>query len=325
MLRQTRVQILLSLNAVAILIAGVVIAGAIWIPKETTFRVVSEESEDLGEATEDSAELLAPVVDFLEEPKVEEVAKAAQNNSGTVRYTNSGGFSMMTLSSDPVPSGELWNETSFTIYQTAEQDICVSGTLSGLGDMYWQSSNPGVIDGFYLARSSLGYPSDRCRYPRIVGTGTTTITAGTYDGSRRDTLELTVVAVPIDQWRSEVLALVNNERAKAGLGALTWGQTCEGAARIRATEIVSVYSHTRPDGSEWVTACPIPSTGGYAGENLAAGSGVVSPPTVVTAWMNSPEHKANILNPNYKKLAVGFVFDPNTTYKTFWSQFFSTY
>ena len=41
--------------------------------------------------------------------------------------------------------------------------------------------------------------------------------------------------------------------------------------------------------------------------------------------MNSPDHRANILSPNFTKLSVGFIFDPGTKYKTYWSQFFSTY
>ncbi|MBQ6393984.1 CAP domain-containing protein [Candidatus Saccharibacteria bacterium] len=326
MLKQTRIHLLLSLNAVAIVIAGIVIAGAIWIPKETTLHVVSERSDDV-EATEESqdAELLDPATDYLEEPVHEEVVRAVQKSTGTMRRTSGGSFSMMTLSTDPVPSGELWNETNFTIYQTAEQDICVSGTLANLGDMYWQTSNPGVVEGFYQARTNLGYSNERCRFPKIVGTGTTTITAGTYDGSRRDTIELTIAAVPVAEWKQEILNLVNKERAKAGLASLSWASTCEGAAQTRALEIMSVYSHTRPDGSEWKTACPIPEGGGYAGENLAGGISAVSPPTVVASWMNSPEHRANILNANYTKLAVGFVYDANSQYKTYWSQYFTTY
>ena len=134
-----------------------------------------------------------------------------------------------------------------------------------------------------------------------------------------------MVEVPVEQWKTEVLTLVNAERKKAGLESLSWGTTCEGAAETRAQEIMQSYSHTRPDGTEWLTACPIPTTGGYAGENLAMGSTTVSPPTVVAAWMNSKDHRENILNPNYTKLSVGFIFDPNTVYKTYWSQFFATY
>ncbi|MBQ6354908.1 hypothetical protein IJJ18_00560 [Candidatus Saccharibacteria bacterium] len=36
----------------------------------------------------------------------------------------------------------------------------------------------------------------------------------------------------------------------------------------------------------------------------------------VAAWMNSEDHRKNILNPNYTKLSVGFYFDPTTKYHT---------
>ncbi|MDO4507836.1 MAG: CAP domain-containing protein, partial [Candidatus Saccharibacteria bacterium] len=103
------------------------------------------------------------------------------------------------------------------------------------------------------------------------------------------------------------------------------GETCDSAALVRAEETIELYAHTRPDGSSWSTACPVPSSGGTSGENLAIGNAAVSPATVVALWMGSKTHRANILNSEYTKLSVGFVFDLDTTYKTHWSQIFSTY
>jgi len=312
-LRQTRITILLSLNAAAILIAGVLIATAI-SGQGLELRAVNEHSDEV-EGNLEEVELLASVSESTE-------GKTVTSADGTVYKVAANGW----ISSDPVPSGELWNESSLTIYQSADIDICVGGNLTDLGSMYWQSSNQSVISGFYsTARTWLGYSSDTCRYPVIKGTGTTTITAGTYDGRRHDSITVTVVEVPVEQWKREVLTLVNEEREKNGLSALEWGVTCEPAAALRARELMTEYSHTRPDGSSWETACPIPESGGTAGENLMAGNGAVSPATVVAAWMNSPKHRANILNETYTKLSVGFVFDPETKYKTYWSEFFSTY
>lgn len=328
LLRQTKMTILLSLNAVAILIVGIMIFSAINLNGGIEFQVVAERNDVVGGRLEELG-LIDPVTDELEAPIVNvggnTITLPGGNNShsssGTSSNTSGGG-----ISSDAVPSGELWKEDSITIYQTANFDICVGGGLSGLGDMYWQSSNPAVIAGFYnTARTWLGYSSETCRYPSIVGTGTTTITAGTYDGKRHDKLTVTVIAPPVEQWKRDVLNLVNQERAKNGLGALSWGSTCEGAATVRARELMQAYSHTRPDGSSWSTACPIPQTGGMSGENLNAGNAAVSPETVVASWMASPEHRANILNKDFKYLSVGFVFDPNSQYKTYWSQIFSTY
>ena len=322
MLRQTRITILLSLNAVAILVAGIIIASAIGITSGGGFRVVDERSDDINETIEEVA-LIDPVEDVFE--AISQNTSSAGAGGAAANYTGGGGVSGLSFDTGVVPNGQLWNAESVTIYQTANIDICINDSLGGLSDMYWQTSNPAVIAGFYSeARSRLGYSSDRCRYPKIVGTGTTTVTAGTYDGARRDTLNVTVIAPPVDQWKRDVLNLVNNERAKVGLSALSWGSTCEAGAQTRAREIMSRYEHVRPDGSSWDTVCK-PTSGGTAGENLAAGNTAVSPETVVQTWMNSPTHRENILSDKFTKMAVGFVFDPNSQYKTYWSQFFSTY
>ncbi len=312
-LKQTRMTILLSLNAAAILIAGILIARSI-SGDGLEFRAVNERS-DVVDAAPEETELLASVADSSD-------GKTVASADGTTYQVAANGW----ISSDPVGSGELWNETSVTIYQTADIDLCVGGNLTNLGSMYWQSSNQSVISGFYsTARTWLGYSSDTCRYPIIKGTGTTTITAGTYDGRRHDSITVTVVEVPTEQWKRDVLDLVNEERAKNGLTALEWGTTCEAAAAVRARELMTSYAHTRPDGSSWETACPLPESGGSSGENLMAGNAAVSPATVVVAWMNSPDHRANILSQNFTKLSVGFIFDADSQYKTYWSQFFSTY
>lgn len=319
MLKQTRITILLSINAVAIVVAGILIASAIGMNAGNA--VVAERSDITNEVVEE-ASLLESASQFMEgvSQSTTNESEASGSASNYVQQTNFG------TSNGVVPNGELWSVDSVTIFQSAEKDICIDDTLPGMGDMYWQTSNTGVIASFYSeARTYLGYTSDKCRFPKIVGTGTTTITAGTYDGARRDSLTVTVVPVPADQWKHEVLSLVNNERLKAGLGALVWGASCENAANVRAVELKTVYAHTRPDGSAWSTACPIPASGGKSGENLAAGASVPSPTTVVSAWMNSPEHRQNILDPDFRFLSVGFEFDANSQYKTYWSQVFTTY
>ena len=315
MLKQTRWTILLSINAVAILIAGILIASAIWFGGGTEFKVVGERSDII----EDSIGEMA----LLESVSDSNVQIDTVNVTGNDDYIST---SSHEFDSSGVPSGELWNENSIVIYATPDIDICVSGSLSDLGSMYWQTSDASVISGFYdTARTWLGYSNETCRYPVIKGSGTTTITAGTYDGKRKDSINVTVMEPPAKQWEHEVLTLVNKIRTKNNLGQLAWGSTCEEAADTRATETITLYAHTRPDGSNWDTACPTPDSGGVSGENLAIGNAAVSPASVVALWMGSESHRANILNPEYTYLAVGFVYKPDTTYRTYWSQFFSTF
>ena len=311
--KKSRMTILLSINAAAIVIAGILISSAVWLNGGVEFRAVGERSDivvdEIGEL-----ELLDSVSD------VEVDVDYVTGNDDYISTTSH------EFDSSNVPNDQLWNEKAVTIYATPDTDICVSGSLSDLGDMYWQTSDANVIAGFYdSARTWLGFDYNTCRYPVISGEGTTTITAGTYDGKRKDSIEVTVIAPPEIQWQHEVLTLVNKIRIKNNLAQLAWGETCEDAAQIRAKETMTLYAHTRPDGSSWATACPAPSSGGISGENLAIGNAAVSPASVVALWMGSEAHRNNILNPNYDKLAVGFIFDLDSDYKTYWSQFFSTY
>ncbi len=120
------------------------------------------------------------------------------------------------------------------------------------------------------------------------------------------------------EFQLEVLRLVNIERQRFGLNQLTYSAEMEKSAMIRAREIVDKFSHTRPDGTSCFTAVNVSYS--YIGENIAAGQ--VSPQDVVTAWMNSEGHRANILNSNFSQLGVGYLHLPNTDYKHYWVQIF---
>lgn len=116
--------------------------------------------------------------------------------------------------------------------------------------------------------------------------------------------------------KNEILRLVNEERAKAGLSALEYRADAQSAADIRANEIVTVFEHTRPDGSSCFTVLDgIKKTA--AGENIA--EYYQTPAQVMDGWMNSPGHKANILNDKFTGLAVGIAESGG---KKYWVQIF---
>ena len=87
----------------------------------------------------------------------------------------------------------------------------------------------------------------------------------------------------------QVVELVNQERTKAGLNAVTLDQNIASAALVRAKEIETSFSHTRPNGSKFSTALTEQGvTFKGAGENIAWGQ--KSPEAVMQAWMNSEGH-----------------------------------
>ena len=91
----------------------------------------------------------------------------------------------------------------------------------------------------------------------------------------------------------EAFNLQNAERAKAGLSALQWNDELYEAAKVRAKEIVTKWSHTRPNGGTYRDFIPAGKYGG-TGENLAKGT--TSASNAVSSWMSSPGHKGNILD-----------------------------
>ena len=112
---------------------------------------------------------------------------------------------------------------------------------------------------------------------------------------------------------AEVIAKVNDIRVANGLNSLRYDASLEATATVRANELNVRFSHTRPDGSDWYTVNPDL----MYGENLADGYNTAD--AVVNAWMASPEHKANILKPDFTTVAVSSVVKNG---KTYWAQEF---
>ena len=122
----------------------------------------------------------------------------------------------------------------------------------------------------------------------------------------------------IQEFPMEVLRLVNKERAKVGAEPLTFAKDLAASAYVRAVELPTKFSHTRPNGTKCFTA--MPTRGHILGENLAGGQ--TSPKQVVQAWMDSKTHRDNILNKEYKELGVVYYYQANSKYKHYWVQHF---
>lgn len=121
-----------------------------------------------------------------------------------------------------------------------------------------------------------------------------------------------------ENFTMEVLRLVNKERAKVGAAPLKFAKDLAASAYVRAVELPTKFSHTRPNGSKCFTA--MPSRGHILGENLAGGQ--TSPKQVVQAWMDSPTHRDNIVNPKYTEIGVVYYYQANSKYKHYWVQHF---
>lgn len=116
---------------------------------------------------------------------------------------------------------------------------------------------------------------------------------------------------------TNIFNLTNSERAKYGLSSLSWNYKLAQAARAKAQDMLDkdYFSHTSPDGrSPWSF---IGATGYnyiYAGENLAMNFSVAE--DVISAWMGSGGHRANVLSVNYRELGVGIITGEYQGYTT---------
>lgn len=119
-------------------------------------------------------------------------------------------------------------------------------------------------------------------------------------------------------YEEQVVALVNKERAANGLSALKLNAELSKVARAKSQDMhdKKYFSHTSPTyGSPFDMMRAFGITYRTAGENIAMG--YATPQAVVTAWMNSAGHRANILNASFTQIGVGYVASGN-----YWTQHF---
>lgn len=124
----------------------------------------------------------------------------------------------------------------------------------------------------------------------------------------------------------EVFRLTNEERAEAGLHALTWDDALFQSARGHSLDMATnnYFEHDGQDGRD-------PSQrmldAGYAfipyGENIAYG--YPTPEAVVAGWMGSTGHRNNILNASACDLGVGLATHDNTHGRSYWTQNFGRF
>lgn len=126
----------------------------------------------------------------------------------------------------------------------------------------------------------------------------------------------------VSSYEQKVVELVNVERQKAGLPALTLDAEISNVARIKSKDMAdnNYFAHQSPTyGSAGDMLSKFGIKWSAWGENIA--SGQKTPEAVVNAWMNSSGHRANILSSNYSRLGVGYVTNSNGT--PYWTQMFA--
>ncbi|CAH0768956.1 unnamed protein product [Bemisia tabaci] len=126
---------------------------------------------------------------------------------------------------------------------------------------------------------------------------------------------------PAGSIESQVVTLVNEERAKHGRSPLRELRELSKLARTKSADMRDrgYFDHTSPRlGSASKMMKDAGLKAWASGENIAAGQTTAQ--TVMNSWMNSQGHRENILSPDFKEIGVGFAKGGSWGY--YWTQMF---
>jgi uncharacterized protein YkwD len=148
-----------------------------------------------------------------------------------------------------------------------------------------------------------------------LAAGWALIAASSASATSCSNTDVQVSGLSQDQMESSISCLINEERTSRGLGAVQPNSDLRDAALSHSNEMVAqqYFEHTSPQGVTFIDR--IEATGymrgarsWIVGENLVWGSGPLSTPqSLVTAWMNSPPHRENLLKPRFREIGVAAV------------------
>ena len=180
--------------------------------------------------------------------------------------------------------------TKFKVVATAKKNDYIR-VFAGIGDWYIVQ-----VEGDYIGAVSKQYVKPI--YP------------GTSNSSNNTSTSKETTTSTMNSDEKEVFNLINQQRANTGLAALKVDNELQRVARIKAQDMVSnnYFSHNSPTyGSPFDMMKSFKITYTTAGENIAGNS---TNQGAVTAWMNSPGHKANILNNSFNYTGIGVISSP---------------
>lgn len=123
-----------------------------------------------------------------------------------------------------------------------------------------------------------------------------------------------------DDFEQDLLALINSKRAELELPALITTTVLMEVAEAHSRDMANrdYLGHADPEG---LSAGSRLDKGGYRfiwwGEVIAGGS--ASPVIAIEGWLNSPEHKAILLDGKYQEIGLGFAYNDRTKYWNYWT------
>ena len=262
----------------------------------------TQDSVPAANAQQDSA----PVADTKDSAPAASTPSDAKDCPATYYVTGSNG-SCITIKSDLSSLAERLRAYGINI-----PDICTGDTQSDDVNVPTDDANVPTDDA-NVPTDNANVPTDDANVPTDdANVPTDDANVPTDDAS-----------VPSDNaanvsYAQQVTNLVNEQRAANGLALLTLSSDLSRVAQAKSQDMHdnNYFDHNSPTyGSPFDMMKAFGISYRSAGENIAMG--YATPEAVVNAWMNSPGHRANILNSAYSQIGVGNVADGN-----YWTQEF---
>lgn len=198
------------------------------------------------------------------------------------------------------------------IIGVTDQEVPITGTLPTY------NGGPGT---YIVIAEAL--PSDYIHYNPVTGVAIPKEAATTATEEKEEETPATLpedkdqsveYQIDYEEVKQEIFELTNKARQENNLPELTYNKDIQEAADLRAKEISTKFSHTRPDGSSCHT---VVEKFDYkvTGENLIMADNPISEPEILLdTWMNSEGHRANILLADYTSIAIGLYEKDDVTY-----------
>jgi uncharacterized protein YkwD len=156
----------------------------------------------------------------------------------------------------------------------------------------------------------------------IDADGTTSVTQTVVHDSAEDLISSSAGAgVPGEPWGHALVRLTDQKRAKQGVAPLKAASELMDSAQYHSDWMADhdCFAHTCSGETDWVTRIVKAGYSNYTylGENIAAG--YTSPGEVIEAWMDSPGHRNNMLNAEFREAGGAYAFSGSAYYHHYWT------
>jgi uncharacterized YkwD family protein len=225
------------------------------------------------------------------------VSGCTAKNNVTEKQAAPGQKQISTHTHTPAPAPVITQASSTATSRSGSETIRIKEAPNGFPSYLWD-----------LIGTQTGNPSNQAPARNPSGTPQENVpTDTTGQVPQGNTGQAQQGSTDSSQFAQQVLAIVNQERSKAGLSTLSMSGDLSNMAMVKAQDMYNnnYFDHNSPThGSPFDMMKEFGITYSSAGENIAKGQS--TPTQVMNDWMNSPGHRANILNSSFTQIGIAY-------------------